>query len=109
MLVIIYSKLLILAVRQKDTKSYRPPLVRNKLLIRTLAHAHPTAKICKCVAWKGFCERVCELIVRRDMLVLENTTGADVAEKLDLYLVMFCSCAQLRGFCHRDSSLVVLE
>ena len=26
MLVIIYSKLLILAVRQKDTKSYRPPL-----------------------------------------------------------------------------------
>ena len=28
MLVIIYSKLLILAVRQKDTKSYRPPLVK---------------------------------------------------------------------------------
>jgi len=28
MLVIIYSKLLILDVRQKDTKSYRPPLVR---------------------------------------------------------------------------------
>ena len=27
MLVIIYSKLLILAVRQKDTKSYRPPLI----------------------------------------------------------------------------------
>ena len=26
MLVIIYSKLLILDVRQKDTKSYRPPL-----------------------------------------------------------------------------------
>jgi len=28
MLVIIYSKLLILAVRQKDTKSYRPPLFK---------------------------------------------------------------------------------
>ena len=28
MLVIIYSKLLILDVRQKDTKSYRPPLVK---------------------------------------------------------------------------------
>ena len=30
MLVIIYSKLLILAVRQKDTKSYRPPLEKGK-------------------------------------------------------------------------------
>ena len=30
MLVIIYSKLLILDVRQKDTKSYRPPLARRR-------------------------------------------------------------------------------
>ena len=30
MLVIIYSKLLILDVRQKDTKSYRPPLIGDK-------------------------------------------------------------------------------
>ena len=59
-------------------------LYPNTPTIRNLAHAHPTAKFCKCVAWKGFCERVCELIVRRGMLVLENTTGADVAEKLNV-------------------------
>jgi hypothetical protein len=63
-----------------------PNLCQCKLHIGNLAHAHPTAKFCKCVAWKGFCERACELTVRRDMLVLENTTGADVAEKLNFDL-----------------------
>ena len=49
MLVIIYSKLLILAVRQKDTKSYRPPLPiwiikfiiqLNKELYELMAEGH---------------------------------------------------------------------
>ena len=54
MLVIIYSKLLILAVRQKDTKSYRPPLVGSwkcyeENLVTTINIQQPRALWPRCL------------------------------------------------------------